>query len=583
MIPRSEHPRPQFVRDAWTNLNGKWAFEIDSVNTGVDRAMFSTDYKLNSEIIVPFCPESELSGVGHKEFMLAVWYKKTISITAEQLAGRVIANFGAVDYEATIYVNGEKVGTHAGGYISFSMDITKFLKVGDNELCVRAFDDTRSGKQPRGKQSSLFYSHSCDYTRTTGIWQTVWLEYVPNTYLKSVKTYADASGSISFNAVFVGDTKGYTLRTVVSKDGAAVAERTVAAANCGVSYEIVVENPVLWDVGAPNLYDITYTLIDACGNAVDTVKAYTGFRTVEIRGKAICLNGRPVFQRLILDQGFYPDGIYTAPTDEALKNDIVLCMEAGFNGARLHQKIFEERFLYHADCLGYLVWGEHANWGLDITTLEGLANFMPEWTEEVERDYNHPSLIGWCPFNETVRNQDDRVIDIVYKTTKLLDSTRPVIDTSGYVHVNTDVYDIHHYEQDPVKFAEYYGGEKFFDPYNPRRTHCDEPFFVSEYGGTWWVPELVNSDQGEDNSQNRKISWGYGNAPATEEEVCYRICGLTKVIMDNPNICALCYTQLTNVEQEQNGIYTYDRKRKFSDETYAKIRATLTAKAAIEE
>ena len=580
MLPRFEYPRPQFVRDNWQNLNGKWAFEIDQMASGVDRGMQFPDYKLNSEILVPFCPESELSGVGYKEFMLSVWYKKTIHITAQQLAGRIIANFGAVDYKATVYVNGEKVGTHCGGYISFSMELTDFLHEGDNELCVWAYDDTRSGNQPRGKQSSLHYSHSCDYTRTTGIWQTVWLEYVPKTYLKTVKTYADATnGSISFAAKVDGEAKGCSLRTVVSYKGEVKAERAVAVSNCSTNYEICIADPVLWDAGAPNLYDIEYTLIGACGCKIDTVKAYTGFRTVEIRGKAIYLNGRPVFQRLVLDQGFYPDGIYTAPTDEALKNDIVLSMEAGFNGARLHQKIFEERFLYHADCLGYLVWGEHANWGLDITTLEGFANFMPEWAEEVERDYNHPSIIGWCPFNETVQQQDDRVIKMVYDLTKSLDSTRPVIDTSGYVHVVTDVYDIHHYEQDPVKFAEYYGGDRFFDPYNPRRTHGNEPFFVSEYGGTWWVPELANTNQGEDN----KVSWGYGNAPPSEEEVCYRICGLTKVIMDNPNICALCYTQLTNVEQEQNGIYTYDRKRKFSDKTYAAIHKTLTARAAIEE
>ena len=275
----------------------------------------------------------------------------------------------------------------------------------------------------------------------------------------------------------------------------------------------------------------------------------------------------------MLDQGFYPDGVFTAPSDAALKADIELSMAAGFNGARLHQKVFEERFLYWADQLGYLVWGEHASWGLDITGAEGLANFLPEWMEIIKRDVNHPAIIGWCPFNETNHLQDKRVLRTVWQATKDYDPSRPCIDTSGYCHVVTDVYDDHDYDQNPETFRERYldlygyGASRFNREYFP---YAGIPFFLSEFGGTWWAP-------------GRSDGWGYGNQPKTEEEVITRMEGLFAAMLDNPKICGYCYTQLTDVEQEQNGIYTYGRGRKFSDENYARIRAAQIRKAAYEE
>ncbi|MBQ4297330.1 MAG: beta-galactosidase, partial [Clostridia bacterium] len=279
-----------------------------------------------------------------------------------------------------------------------------------------------------------------------------------------------------------------------------------------------------------------------------------------------------------------PDGIYTAPTDEALKRDIELSMALGFNGARLHEKIFEARFLYHCDKAGYLVWGEHANWGLNITVPEGLVAFLPEWIEAVERDFNHPAIIGWCPFNETWdfdgRRRDARILAAVYHATKAIDPTRPVIDTSGNFHVVTDIYDQHDYNQDPAAFrADYIGYDGSKESFALR--HADKqvylpdlPFFLSEFGGIKWVPEAEREAANKD-------AWGYGNAPQTEEEFLSRYEGLVAALLEAPNIMGFCYTQLYDVEQETNGLYTYARKKKFDD--YSRIIAANTKKAAIED
>ena len=525
---------------------------------------------------MPFCPESELSGIGFKDFMNTVWYKKKINITADQLKGRVLLYFGAVDYHSTVWVNDGCAGMHDGGYVTFCYDITKFLKEGENVITVRADDDNRHGKQPRGKQAPYPRSAGCEYTRTTGIWQTVWLEFVPKIYLKRVKIDTDyLTGEVTFaSEIAGGDPNGMKLLTEVYYKGEKVVETSVDAATHN-HYSVKVPDFKLWDVKKPELYDVIYRLGE------DEVKSYFGIRGIEVKNGAMCLNGRPVYQRLVLDQGFYPDGIYTAPTDEALKRDIELSLAAGFNGARLHQKIFEERFLYHADCLGYLVWGEHASWGLNHTDPKSIYNFLPEWLEAVERDYNHPALIGWCPFNETWdidgHPQYNDLIKLTYLATKAVDPYRPVIDTSGNYHVLTDIYDIHEYDQDINVIRERYDetvvGEKVFDYHSQggrRQRYNGAPIFVSEYGGTWWSPGV---DGG----------WGYGKTPDDEKEAVDRICDITKYFLENKNFCAVCYTQLYDVEQEQNGIYTYERERKFTDESYARIKEAFDTVAGIEK
>lgn len=567
MIYRTEHPKPQFERKSWLNLNGEWQFQIDRGCSGAERGIFADDIVFDSTINVPFCPQSRLSGIADTDFMNSVWYKRTVDLTEAQISGKTYLHFGAVDYRATVYVNGKKCGTHAGGYVSFKLDITEYVKAGRNYICVNAEDDERDRFIPSGKQSRLYYSHECDYSRTTGIWQTVWLEFVPAAHIESVKYYPSAdnqsltilanlsgAGTLSAEAFFEGRPMG---SVCAQSDGGQLV------------LTLALKEKHLWQLGKGGLYDLTLTYGD------DAVSSYFGLRSVSYRDYRFFLNGKSVFQRLILDQGFYPDGIYTAPSDAELAADIDRSLAMGFNGARLHEKIFEERFLYHADQKGYLVWGEFPNWGMDHSCPEAIYGILPEWLEEIERDFNHPSIIGWCPFNETWdiegRKQYDPLLAAVYHATKAADPTRPCIDTSGNYHVITDIYDVHNYRQDPTEFAACYQSlltDGTIDDYCGNRQNYDGklPFFVSEYGGIRWT---------EDQS-----GWGYGEGPKTEEEFLSRLKGLTDALLNNPRIFAFCYTQLTDVEQEQNGLYTYDRRPKFPPETIAPI---IGRKAAVEE
>lgn len=566
---RLEHPKPQMKRECWQNLNGTWDFAFDFGSSGVERKFYERK-GLDQKIQVPFCPESKLSGIGYQDFIPAVWYQREVELTADQLNGRVRLHFGAVDYECHVWVNGQKAGTHKGGYVSFCFDITAYVKEGENVLTVFAKDDTRSGRQCKGKQSSLYFSNGCDYTRTTGIWQTVWLEFVPNSYIEKIYFYPNiADSTVTIRALTVGE--GTLLAEVFyAGEYCGGAQTKVCAGNATLKIEL--SSLHLWEAGNGRLYDVRLVFGEDC------VESYFGMREIRLDGERFLINGKPVFQRLVLDQGFYPDGIYTAPSDEALQQDIKLSMDAGFNGARLHQKIFEERFLYHCDHMGYLVWGEQGNWGLDYSRPDGLKCFLPEWMEALDRDFNHPAIIGWCPFNETWdyegRKQDDELLAIVYRMTKLFDSTRPCIDTSGNFHVLTDIYDLHDYEQNPAVFAAFYEefakGGPLTDRREERQTPVEGvPVFISEYGGIKWD---VNSE----NSNN----WGYGDSPQTEEEYIARYRGLTDVLLDNPRMFGFCYTQLYDVEQEVNGLYTYDRKPKMNMEIFRQINSR---KAAIEE
>ena len=571
-IPREEYPRPQFERKNWINLNGEWDFAFDNGRSGEARKIYENKDAFDKKIIVPFCVESSLSGIGEKDFIYGVWYRREVKLTSSQISGKTFFRIGAADYKTTLYVNGVKAGVHEGGYVSFAFDISDKVKAGKNIFAVYCEDDTRSPMIPRGKQSQEFYSHGCDYTRTTGIWQTTWLEFTPDNYIESVKYYPDIKTcSVTVEAKLCGKGK---LNTAVSYKGKVVGLSEIKNASGTITFNIPLSEKHLWEAGKGRLYDVEFTF------GKDAVTSYFGLRNIRFEGFKFMLNDKSVFQRLVLDQGFYPDGIYTAPTDEALHNDIKLSMKVGFNGARLHQKVFEERFLYHCDKEGYLVWGEYPNWGLDHTKKESVYHFLPEWLEEVKRDFNHPAIIGWCPFNETWdingRKQYDPLLSLVYEATKAADTTRPCIDTSGNYHVETDIYDVHDYEQNPEKFAEHY---KDFVSKGEFTNHCDHrqkdkyikgtPFFVSEYGGIRWSV----TDKGDN-------AWGYGNAPKTEEEYIERYKGLTDALLDNENMFGFCYTQLTDVEQEQNGVYTYNREEKFDSKLFYEIN---TRKAAIEK
>ncbi len=574
-IPRFDYPRPQLERENWICLNGEWDFEIDNAKAGEEKEFFKRE-SLDEKIVVPFCPESELSGIGNKDFMNAVWYRRDFDLPEER-SERVILHFGAVDYHAKVFVNGTFVGEHKGGYSSFSFDITDALKDSGNYISVVAYDDTRSEKQCTGKQSKRLNSYGCLYTRTTGIWQTVWLECVDKCHIKNIRTITDIETPSANFTLKLSDGIGAEISAAVTYEGKVVGEGFVKSSSDVAVIDVKLSEKHLWELGEGRLYNVAFT-VKKNGITVDEVKCYFGLRSVALSGKKFLLNGKSVFGRWVLDQGFYPDGIYTAPTDEALKNDIIYAMQLGFNGGRLHEKMFEERFLYWADRLGYMVWGEHANWGLDITEMAAIENFLPEWMETLERDFSHPSFIGWCPFNETWdqngRKQYDGVIKMVYNVTKAIDPTRPCIDTSGNFHVVTDIFDVHDYWQNPCEFAEFYKDGKLNcqiqrNPAQKNRQTYDGklPAFISEYGGARW--------SGQDSN-----SWGYGNAPKTEDEFIERYKGLTEAILFNENIMGFCYTQLYDVEQEVNGLLTYDRRFKFDPEIFRRIN---TQKAAIED
>ena len=603
--PRPEYPRPQFVREQWLNLNGQWQFEIDAGDSGLNRNLNQVGHNLPGEITVPFCPESHLSGISHVDFMAAVWYKKRVQIPAEWRGQNVLLHFGAVDYDATVWVNGTEVGRHRGGFTPFTYPLYELAKPGQEiEICLRARDDNETPK-PRGKQSQKFENHGCLYTRTTGIWQTVWLEPVPTAHLLRPRITPEVGpGRFRLEQRVQNGTPELQVRaTLKDKDGVI----TTQTAELGfdltprLDLDIPAERRHLWAPGAPTLYDIDIELLDGKGKVLDKAMSYAGLRGVAIDGKAIRINGEVVFQRLVLDQGYYADGIMTAPTDAALIEDIELSMKAGFNGARLHQKVFEERFLYHADRLGYLVWGEFADWGCRYQSVDNHAQhhgitFAAQWAECLERDYSHPSIIGWCPLNETYQGLRDEITELddachaLYLITKLMDTTRPVLDASGYSHrvPETDVYDSHDYEQNPLKFARNQKGLAKGKPYvNGEKekpmsiAYRGQPYFVSEFGGIHWNPQArkLKNVWGEDGDA-ATVSWGYGKSPQDLEEFYARFDGLCAVLLDNPDMFGYCYTQLTDVFQEENGVYGFDRQEKFPME---RVRAAQVKRAAIEE
>ena len=468
-IPRPEHPKPQFQRDSWLNLNGQWNFAFDFDLSGIEKGWPGKPSGLDKKITVPFCPESKLSGIEFTDFIPAVWYHRAFSIPQDWKDSRIFLHFGGVDYDCRVWVNSQLVGHHYGGAASFCFEITDALRKGNNDLVVYAIDDVHSGVQPLGKQSPVQRPSGIRYTRVTGIWQTVWLEARPHSFIESVRVVPDMDNSCFYvTPVIEKYRRGVVFQaTLFSAEGKKVASVSSPSAS-GVPVRINIKKPRLWTPDDPYLYKLQFELLEG-NRVVDLVHSYSGLRKFHIEGNKFYLNNKPIFLRFVLDQGYYPNGAWTAPTDEQLKADIELSMAVGFNGARLHQKVFEERFHYWADQLGYLTWGEFCDWGLgevhkiDIpASPQGIRNLQREWCEVVMRDLNHPSIIAWTPFNETGdgarvnwelhRQAVQETVDL----TRALDPTRPIHDVSGHLHVDTDIYTTHDYDQDPEILLERY-------------------------------------------------------------------------------------------------------------------------------
>ena len=552
-VPRPEHPRPDLLRDNWLSLNGEWQFEIDKAADGESRGL-SYGKDLNARITVPFCPESKLSGLGipTTQHMKDVWYRRAFTLPPAMQGKRVRIHFGGVDYRAWVFINGQAAGMHVGGNVGFNCEITKFLKAGSNEVVVKVIDDLWSGLQPGGKQSGSDQSAGCFYTRTTGIWQSVWLEAVGSSFIEDISVVSDPDNSrVVITARINGSDKDLKLTAEAFVDGKLTGTDT-AAGPWQTTLVLNLKDKKLWEPATPFLYDLKLTLRSG-KETVDELRSYFGLRKITIDGRKILINGKPVFQRLILDQGFYPDGLWTAPSDEALKQDIELSMACGYNGARLHQKVFEPRFLYWADKLGYLVWGEYPNAGYG-NQREGFSAVVNEWTEILLRDRNHPAVVGWCAFNETDKAAGE-LQQLIWNVTKAVDPTRPALETSGWVHTlpHPEVLDAHDYEGKPATLRERWM-KNLSVPADPGGTakaagsDRGVPFMVSEIGGIGWATEG---------------GWGYGEGPKSLDELYVRYQGTIDAMLDNPHLFGFCYTQLTDIEQEKNGLYYYDRKPKF--------------------
>ena len=582
-IPRSEHPRPQFVRSEWRNLNGTWTYEFDFGKSGMARGLEkSTGFR--DPITVPFCPESRLSGVAHTDFIEQLFYHRKLAIPAAWKGLAILLHFGGVDYECEVFINGQSAGLHYGGQASFCFDITRFVEAGkEYDLVVRAKDELRSGLQPYGKQCPDYQSRGCSYTRVTGIWQTVWMEALAPTGLAACRITPELDAkAFNFRPRFLTASRGQQLRVTISGEGVPTVSTTVPAAT-GAAFTLALGDKVRpWSPEDPFLYDILFEVLDASGAVIDRVESYGGLRKVHIEGSRFYLNNERRFLRFVLDQGYYPEGIWTAPSDADLKRDIELAMAAGFNGARLHQKVFEERYHYWADRLGYLTWGESASWGLAVgrymdtespTVWRSFAYFQQEWREIIERDYNAPSIIAWTPMNETVPGRDlvefRRWETMLYDQTRALDPTRPINETSGYYHTKTDLWTVHLYRKNRAELEEALHPQDAPVFSKPEETgYTGQPYINDEWGGFMFVPP-----------ERRKFaenSWGYYNMEIKDgDELCERIREQAAYMNTDPALEGWCYTQLTDVEQEQNGVYNYDRTYKVDP---AKLKAAFTCK-----
>ncbi|GIP54533.1 glycoside hydrolase family 2 protein [Paenibacillus vini] len=575
---RNEYPRPQFVREEWMSLNGEWDFDYDDQGIGEREAWYEEQHDFTSKIIVPFCYQSRLSGIGDTAFHDTVWYRKVFSVPEAYRKGRLLLHFGAVDYEAKVWVNGKLVALHEGGHTPFHADITDVLAEGDNTVVVKAVDHSRDVTLPRGKQFWEEKSAGIFYTRTTGIWQSVWLEPVSDTYIGRIRLTPDIDvNDIALDVFLSGYRPGALvgIKVAVTFNGEFVAEDTFSFRHESASRRIHLEDfndhglGRWWTPEKPNLYDLELTL-SVDGVVADTVSSYFGMRKISIEDGKLLLNNRTYFMKMVLDQGYFPEGILTAPSDDDLRRDVELTKEMGFNGARKHQKIEDPRYLYWADRLGLLVWGEMAN----AYQFSGpyVARITKEWIQAVERDYNHPCIVAWVPLNESwgvpnilVDKQQQQHALSLYHMTKSLDLTRPVISNDGWELVNTDLVTVHDYEWRREVLTDRYATKEAAlsaQPGNrwimvPGFPYSGQPILATEFGGISF-------------KKNEWEGWGYSGA-VNEEDFTERLRNVVEPMLQSPIIQGFCYTQFTDVEQEINGLLTYDRKPKLPLETIRAI------------
>ncbi|MGU3472063.1 glycoside hydrolase family 2 protein [Paenibacillus sp. D51F] len=578
-----DYPRPQFVRDNWINLNGAWQFGFDDGNEG-ERLGWPERFGGDRTIQVPFTYETKASGIVDESHHAYVWYSRELDVPAEAEGKLALLHFQAVDYKAKLWINGSYVGSHQGGYAEFHFDIAPYLKYGQSNVITVKAEDSLDATQPRGKQRWVKDSFECFYVQTTGIWQTVWLEYVEPSYVEAVKMTPDLdarSMRFEYQVQGAGAADDIRLETLVSLKGKPVKQVSLAIDRPWLQLDVDLVHEANgpwkhchWSPAHPNLYDVEFILYKN-GAEVDHVYAYFGMRKISIEKDRILLNNAPIYQKLILDQGYWPDTHLTPPSEEAILEDIDKLLEMGYNGVRKHMKVEDARFLYWCDVKGVLVWSEMA------ATFEfndrAVERFTREWMEVVRQQYNHPSIVTWVPFNESwgvmniakdVRQQ--KFTEAIYHLTKAFDPNRPVVSNDGWEHTVSDILTLHDYVESGEEFRRRYAGKDeitgnmrsfnhwkyaFADSY----AYKGQPVIVSEFGGI-----AFKSEEG----------WGYGNQVGSEESFLERFRSIHEAIQQTEYISGYCYTQITDVQQEVNGLLTEDRKPKIPLEKIREINGS---------
>ncbi len=571
------YPRPQLVRGQWLCLDGQWEFGIGTSADCIDRT-----------ITVPFAPETPASGLELKGYLGECWYRRSFTRSEAVDGQRTLLHFEAADYQTRVWINGKLAGAHEGGYTRFSFDITELLTdAGEQIIEVACVDDPHDLAKPRGKQDWLPEAHSIWYPRTTGIWQSVWIETVGATHLRSLRWTPEVENwSIRLDARLnashpSNDVGTYRLRVELSIKGKTLADdtfsfsgdelsRTISLVDGGIDS---VRDELLWSPGRPTLIDATLTLLDNIGNVIDRARSYTALRSIGTLGDRVVFNGRPIELRMLLDQGYWVESGLTPPDDDAIVRDIELVRSMGFNGVRKHQKIESERFLYFADKMGLLVWEEMPSpyrFGTDT-----VRRTTSQWMEAIERDASHPCIIAWVPFNESwgvpdlpVRADQRAFVESLYSLTKSLDPTRMVISNDGWEMSRSDLINIHDYDHDPARLADRYdaSGRSVREILKLERpghrvlllddaVYSGQPLLLTEFGGIALADDPA-------------VTWGYSRATSSND-LARRYCKLLDAVRGIRIFGGFCYTQFTDTYQEANGLVTMDRKPKFDPDLIA--------------
>jgi beta-galactosidase/beta-glucuronidase len=565
------YPRPQLRRSTWTSLNGGWEFALDPSA----RWSVPAEVDWQHRIRVPFAPETVASGVAATGFYRRCWYRRRVEAGVTPAGQRLFLRFGAVDDRANVWVNGTWVGEHKGGYTPFAFDITRLAASGELDVVVRADDDPHDLEKPRGKQDWQLEPHSIWYPRTTGIWQTVWLELVPATALCAVsftpnlarweigvEGWLDEVSTDPCRLSVTLTSRGTLLAADTYTVVAGEVHRRIALSDPGIDDS---RNELLWSPDSPNVIDVRFDLWGKRGELLDHAVSYTALRSTAVQGDRFVLNNRPYQLRLVLDQGYWPETGMTAPDDAALQRDVRLARQMGFNGVRKHQKIEDPRYLYWADQLGLAVWEEMPS--AYRFTNQSVDRLIREWSEVVTRDYSHPCIIAWVPINESwgVPNLPDNpserhYVQALYHLTRTLDSTRPVIGNDGWESVATDIIGIHDYDDRPDRIAKRYRADevlpRLFKRERPGgrmlvlegQPHADQPLMLTEFGGIAY-------------STDRCGVWGYSRC-SSPEDLARRYRALLDVVRQLQVFSGFCYTQLADTYQEANGLLFADRRPK---------------------